>query len=64
VQNLRSEPAVTIYIRRKPRAVRARIAEGEERVALWRQLTDSVPSYREYEQRTERQIPVVIFDPA
>lgn len=64
VQNLRSNPEVKIYIRRKPRVVRARIAEGEERERYWSRLTQTVSSYREYEQRTDRQIPVVILDEA
>jgi len=64
VQNLRANPEVKIYIRRKPRNTRARIAEGEERARYWKRLTEIVSSYREYEQRTDRQIPVVILDEA
>jgi len=62
VQNLRANPEAKIYVRRKPRAVRARIAEGEERARYWSRLTETVSSYREYEKRTDRQIPVVVLD--
>lgn len=62
VQNLRSDPQVKLYIRRKPRRATARIAEGEERARYWQHLTQTVSSYREYEKITDRQIPVVILD--
>lgn len=60
--NLRDNPEVTIYIKRKPRKVRARIAQGEERARYWQRLTEIVKDYGEYERRTEREIPVIILD--
>lgn len=64
VKNMRSNPEATIYIHRKERRVRARIAQGEERKALWPQLVDIVPTYARYQANTTREIPVVILDPA
>jgi deazaflavin-dependent oxidoreductase (nitroreductase family) len=42
--------------------VRARDAEGEERERLWRRLTEVWPDYDSYQQRTDRQIPVVVLE--
>ena len=41
--------------------MRASVAEGEERERLWSLLTEVWPAYNEYQQRTDRQIPVVIL---
>jgi deazaflavin-dependent oxidoreductase (nitroreductase family) len=41
---------------------RARTATPEERPALWRTMTAEWPAYDEYQQRTEREIPVVILE--
>ena len=42
--------------------VRARVAEGEERGDLWRQLVEIYPPYNDYQAATDRQIPVVVLD--
>jgi hypothetical protein len=44
--------------------VRAREAEGEERQRLWRLMADAYPEYENYQRRTDRQIPVVVLEPA
>ena len=38
VTNLRAEPAVRVWIARKPMNARARVSSGEERAALWAEL--------------------------
>jgi|SRR5581483_8430531 len=43
--------------------VKARVAEGEERQRLWAQMVALWPAYAEYQQRTERRIPVVVLEP-
>jgi deazaflavin-dependent oxidoreductase (nitroreductase family) len=62
VMNLRAEPAVAVWIRRKRHAARARIAAGEERAALWAELTARVPTYAHYQSLTTREIPVVVLE--
>lgn len=62
VQNLREDPQVTVYLQRKPYRVRAYVASGEERAGFWGYLTDTVPSYRDYEKMTAREIPVVVLE--
>jgi deazaflavin-dependent oxidoreductase (nitroreductase family) len=60
--NLRGAEA-EIQIGREHRRVRARDAEGEEHERLWRQMVELWPDYAEYQKKTTRQIPVVVFEP-
>jgi len=41
----------------------ARTATQEERAELWPQITSVFEGYARYQQRTDRQIPVVILEP-
>ena len=41
----------------------ARTAEGDEREALWQKMSEIFPPYNSYQERTERQIPVVVLEP-
>ena len=43
--------------------VTMRVAEGAEREQLWDMMANIFPAYLEYQQKTSRQIPVVILDP-
>jgi deazaflavin-dependent oxidoreductase (nitroreductase family) len=43
---------------------RARTVEGPEREELWRRFVDANGSYESYRGYTERELPVVVFDPA
>jgi deazaflavin-dependent oxidoreductase (nitroreductase family) len=42
---------------------RARTATGEERARLWEKSLEFWPPYADYQQKTEREIPVVVLDP-
>jgi hypothetical protein len=46
------------------RRVRPRLAEGDERAALWGRLVAMYKPYGPYATYTERQIPVVVLEPA
>ncbi len=61
--NLRENPTVQIQIKRNLRSGYARVSEGEERVKLWKDITDEHPRYLEYQKGTEREIPVVVVQP-
>lgn len=61
--NLRANPETTIQIGSQRRAVRARVAAGEERRRLWAKAVEAYGSYREYQERTERKIPIVVLEP-
>lgn len=59
--NLRADPKARIQVRGRVGEVETRIAEGDEREALWNAITTVHPRYLEYQQRTERRIPVVVL---
>jgi len=63
VHNLRAAPHAAIQVGARRLAVTAREAKGEERARLWAQLVAIQPGYREYEGRTNREIPVVVLEP-
>jgi len=62
--NLRANRLAEVTVGRQVCKVRARDAEGEERERLWRALADLYPGYDRYAQKTSRQIPVVVLEPA
>jgi deazaflavin-dependent oxidoreductase (nitroreductase family) len=60
-ENLMSEPEVTIQVLGAEIPVRASTAEGEERERLWSLMNEVWPDYASYQQKTDREIPVVVF---
>jgi F420H(2)-dependent quinone reductase len=59
--NLASNPdEVTIQDGPEPFAVRVRQASGEERDAWWTRAVAAYPPYAEYQERTDREIPVFV----
>lgn len=62
--NLRHDPRARVTIGRRRAAVTARIATDAERERLWPQITRTYPGYARYQERTARQIPVVLLTPA
>jgi deazaflavin-dependent oxidoreductase (nitroreductase family) len=61
--NLRSSPRAEINVRMKRIEVTAEIAAAEQRARLWAELMKRAPSYANYAQSTEREIPMVILRP-
>lgn len=62
--NLLDDPSVVIEIDRERRPMRARTAQPEERSIWWDRAVANYPGYRDYQARTDRQIPVVLLEPA
>jgi deazaflavin-dependent oxidoreductase (nitroreductase family) len=62
--NLAANPDVTAEIGSQTRRFRARTATGDERNRIWARQKQDYPGFAGYEARTEREIPVVILDPA
>ena len=62
--NLRANPAVQITLRGSTRSMVARTAIGAERATLWNKIIAIYARYGQYQQRTNRKIPVVILEPA
>ena len=62
--NLKANPRTTVQIGSERRAVVARQATAEEKQRLWPQLVSIYAPYEDYQRRTERDIPVVLLEPA
>ena len=60
-KNLVANPAAEVQIKGDVFPVRARDAEGEERERLWKLMNVEWPHYEEYQQKTDREIPVVVL---
>lgn len=61
--NLRANPDTTIQIGSRRRAVHARVATPQERPRLWAMAVEAYGGYRGYQERTEREIPIVVLEP-
>lgn len=62
--NLTAEPHVDVQVAASRFAAVARTAEGEERSRLWAVMADIFPTYVGYQQKTTREIPVVVLERA
>jgi deazaflavin-dependent oxidoreductase (nitroreductase family) len=63
-KNLVVNPDVEITIDGETRAMKARTAASEERDELWQQITTKFRNYAAYQASTDREIPVVVCEPA
>lgn len=62
-KNLQVNPEGRIRVGRRKLRVRARLAVGAERERLWTRGRGINPMWDRYQQRTEREIPVVLLEP-
>ena len=61
--NLRANPRVRAEIGTQTIEADARVADQQERDRIWAAQKQAYPGFADYEQKTTRQIPVVILDP-
>jgi deazaflavin-dependent oxidoreductase (nitroreductase family) len=61
--NLRASPDTTVQIGSEHRPVHARVATPQERERLWPKAVATYSGYDGYQQRTEREIPLVVLEP-
>jgi deazaflavin-dependent oxidoreductase (nitroreductase family) len=61
--NLLANPKVTVEVGTETRELIARVADSDERNRIWNALKEEAPGFGEYEQKTTRQIPVVVLEP-
>ena len=61
--NLCDDPRVSMRIGEDEARYEARTATPDERARLWPRLVEVYDSYASYQQRTDREIPVVICTP-
>ena len=62
--NLTADASVTLQDGANVYEMRAREATGDERARWWAVAVEAWPAYAEYQTKTDRQIPVVVLEPA
>jgi deazaflavin-dependent oxidoreductase (nitroreductase family) len=62
--NLVANPRARVEVGTETFDVSARVARGEERERIWNEQKRLNPGFADYEERTEREIPVVVLDRA
>lgn len=61
--NLSDDPEVEVQVKSDRFTAYARTAGPEEKPALWEKMVAEWPSYDDYQQKTDREIPVVVLEP-
>ena len=61
--NLEANPQAAVQVGGRRTAVRARVARGDERAALWRRMNQQYAGFDEYRARTQRDIRVFVLEP-
>ncbi len=63
--NLQANPAVEVSLQGAPKQpMQARVATPDERARMWPQIAGRYKTYAGYQKKTERQIPLVLLEPA
>ena len=61
--NLVAHPEVDLQDGPVKKSYKARLLQGEERVEWWQHAVDTWSTYAEYQQKTDREIPVFLLEP-
>jgi deazaflavin-dependent oxidoreductase (nitroreductase family) len=61
--NLKANPEATVELGDREVRVRAEEASPEEKARLWPRLVEMYPGYEGYQEKTDREIPVVVLHP-
>jgi deazaflavin-dependent oxidoreductase (nitroreductase family) len=62
--NLRANPHVELQDGRRKQDMVAREVTGSERAEWWKRAVAAYPPYAEYQEKTSREIPVFVLEPA
>ena len=62
--NIKANPNVSVEIGTETKPMRARIPDRAERDEVFARVVAAMPGFGEYQQNTERIIPVVVLEPA
>lgn len=62
--NLVAHPDVELQDGTSKQDMTAHLATGEERVTWWQRAVAAYPDYANYQENTDRQIPVFVLEPA
>ena len=60
--NLTANPEVRVQVKGDKFSARARTATPEEKPEMWRVMAEVWPAYNDYQQKTDREIPVVVLE--
>jgi deazaflavin-dependent oxidoreductase (nitroreductase family) len=60
--NLSENPEVEVQVKGDRFKARARTASPEEKDRLWKKMVAEWPSYDDYQEKTDREIPVVVLE--
>jgi deazaflavin-dependent oxidoreductase (nitroreductase family) len=60
--NLQDDPEVHVQVKGDRFNAHARTATPEEKPDMWRTMVGTWPAYDEYQQKTDREIPVVVLE--
>jgi deazaflavin-dependent oxidoreductase (nitroreductase family) len=63
-KNLVANPEVELTVDGRTRRMRARTASAQEKAELWPGIVSTYKGYAGYQKNTDRDIPVVILEPA
>ena len=61
--NLRANPEATVEIGDREVQVEAEVADPEDKARLWQKMVEMYPAYDAYQEKTEREIPLLILRP-
>jgi deazaflavin-dependent oxidoreductase (nitroreductase family) len=59
--NLAANPQVELQVGAKRFRARAAVTDESERQRIWGNITREYPRYLQYQQKTERKIPIVVL---
>jgi deazaflavin-dependent oxidoreductase (nitroreductase family) len=62
--NLRANPEATVEVGERKVRVRAEEVEGEEKARLWQKMVEMYSSYDDYQEKTDREIPLLVLHPS
>ena len=62
--NFLANPVVELQDGPDRRDYSVRLADGEERTAWWERAVEVWPAYADYQEKTDREIPVFVAEPA
>jgi deazaflavin-dependent oxidoreductase (nitroreductase family) len=61
--NLMANPEATVEIEDREVQVEAEEADPEEKARLWQKMVEMYPAYDAYQEKTEREIPLLVLRP-
>ncbi|MEV8048242.1 nitroreductase family deazaflavin-dependent oxidoreductase [Streptomyces griseoluteus] len=62
--NVKADPTVELQDGPQKREMRAREVNGDEKARWWERAVAAFPPYAEYQEKTDREIPVFVLEPA